>query len=95
MAQLQTTGATLVWASTTPVPAGSVDPPRRNSDVIAYNAAAAAIMREQHIPIDDLYSYIYPRLSRYQLRNNVHFSTAGYQVLGEQVANSIRPHLPK
>ena len=31
--QLKATEAKLIWASTTPVPEGKVNPPRKNSDV--------------------------------------------------------------
>ncbi|NCQ33155.1 MAG: SGNH/GDSL hydrolase family protein, partial [Armatimonadetes bacterium] len=41
--QLKATGAKLVWCSTTPVPE-KCTPPRKNADVIAYNAAAKKIM---------------------------------------------------
>src|SRR5205823_1155906 len=37
VARLKRTGATLIWCSTTPVPEKS-DPPRKESDVLAYNA---------------------------------------------------------
>ena len=87
--RLQKTGARLIWATTTPVPDDEVKPPRRNSDVIAYNAAAAKIMTEAGIPIDDLYALVYPRLAELQLPANVHYTLPGYNVLGHQVAESI------
>jgi hypothetical protein len=58
--RLQKTGARLIWATTTPVPDAEVNPPRRNTDVLAYNAAAARIMTEAGIPIDDLYALVSP-----------------------------------
>lgn len=87
--RLQKTGARLIWATTTPVPDAEVKPPRRNSDVIAYNAAAAKIMTDAGIPIDDLYALINPRLAELQLPANVHYTLPGYNVLGHQVAESI------
>jgi len=87
--RLQKTGARLIWATTTPVPDAEVKPPRRNSDVIAYNAAAAKIMTESGIPIDDLYALVNPRLAELQLPANVHYTLPGYNVLGHQVAESI------
>jgi hypothetical protein len=51
--RLRATGAAIVWCNTTPVPK-NCNPPRRNADVIAYNAAAKKIMAETDIPIDDL-----------------------------------------
>lgn len=86
---LQKTGARLIWATTTPVPDAEVNPPRRNVDVIAYNAAAARIMNESGIAIDDLYALINPRLRELQLPANVHYTLPGYNVLGHQVAQSV------
>ena len=87
--RLQKTGARLIWATTTPVPDAEVKPPRRNADVIAYNAAAAGIMTESGIPIDDLYALVKPRLAELQLPANVHYTLPGYNVLGHQVAESV------
>jgi lysophospholipase L1-like esterase len=87
--RLQKTGARLIWATTTPVPDAEVKPPRRNADVVAYNAAAAKIMTEAGIPIDDLYALVNPRLAELQLPANVHYTLPGYNVLGHQVAESI------
>ena len=87
--RLQKSGARLIWATTTPVPDADVKPPRRSADVIAYNAAAARIMTESGIPIDDLYELVKPRLAELQLPANVHYTLPGYNVLGHQVAESV------
>ena len=87
--RLQKTGAQLIWATTTPVPDAEVNPPRRNADVIVYNSAAARIMTEAGIPIDDLYALVSPRLPELQLPANVHYTLPGYNVLGHQVAESV------
>ena len=87
--RLQKTGARLIWATTTPVPDADVKPPRRSADVIAYNAAAARIMSESGIVIDDLYALVNPRLGELQLPANVHYTLPGYNVLGHQVAESV------
>jgi acyl-CoA thioesterase-1 len=87
--RLQKTGARLIWATTTPVPDAEVKPPRRSADVVAYNAAAARIMRESGIAIDDLYALVNPRLVELQLPANVHYTLPGYNVLGHQVAESV------
>ncbi len=88
--RLKRTGATLIWASTTPVPDAAVNPPRRNGDVIAYNAVAMRIMQDNAIEIDDLYALALPRLGQLQRPANVHYTDAGYEVLAEHVAASIR-----
>jgi lysophospholipase L1-like esterase len=92
--RLKKTGATLVWCSTTPVPEG-VSPPRTNEDVLAYNAAAAAIMKENDIATDDLYAFSQPRLEKIQRKANVHFSPEGSRVLGKEVARQIQQALTK
>jgi len=46
--RMKKTGATLIWCSTTPVPPGCL-PPRKNEDVLAYNAAAAEIMAKHGV----------------------------------------------
>jgi lysophospholipase L1-like esterase len=88
VARLKQTGATLIWSATTPVPE-NCKPPRTNSDVIAYNAAARKIMESSGIAIDDLYSFAVPRLSEIQLPTNVHFNQAGSKILAQQVASTI------
>jgi len=88
--RLKLTAATLIWATTTPVPARikAPGPARRNSDAIAYNAAALAIMQENHIGIDDLYEFVLPRLKEFQIPDDVHFDFAGCDALAEQVARN-------
>jgi alpha-L-fucosidase len=68
VARLNKTGATLVWASTTPVPEG--EPGRITGNEVRYNAVAAKIMAENGIAIDDLHAEVI-RLGRPK-RPNVH-----------------------
>jgi hypothetical protein len=93
--QLKATKATLIWASTTPVPEGVKNPIRHPTDVSAYNGIAKKIMDEQRIAIDDLYTFSLPQLSKIQRPVNVHFTDEGSAVLAEQVASSIESVLPK
>ncbi len=93
--RLKATGAKLIWASTTPVPAGTLKPPRSNSDVIAYNAVAKKIMDAHGVAIDDLYAFALPRLKEIQRPVNVHFTEKGSQALATQVAASILQALGK
>lgn len=87
--RLKLTEAKLIWASTTPVPNGDVQPPRKDRDVLAYNTVARRIMDENGIAIDDLYSFALPQLAEIQLPANVHYKPAGYAALGKRVAASI------
>jgi len=87
--RLQRSRARLIFATTTPVPEGKLNPPRVNADVLRYNLAATKIMQEGGIPVEDLYASVAPRLQTLQLPENVHFTPAGYQALAERVAESI------
>jgi hypothetical protein len=67
----------------------------RPEDVVAYNEVARRVMQSNGIAIDDLYALALPRLSTLQLKNNVHFTTEGYEALARQVANSVLAALGK
>lgn len=91
--RMKKTGATLVWCSTTPVPAGELNPPRKDSDVIAFNAAAKRVMDANGVVTNDLYAFALPQLEKIQRPQNVHFSPEGSAVLAKQVASEIRKAL--
>ncbi len=91
--RLKQTGAKLIWASTTPVPDAKVNPPRSDADVVRYNEAAARVMKENGIAVDDLYSLVRPQLAAIQLPANVHFKPEGYAALARQVAARISASL--
>jgi len=92
--QLKATGAKLVWCSTTPVPE-KCTPPRKNADVIAYNAAAKKIMDDNGIALDDLYAFALPKIKELQLPDNVHFGPEGSAELAKAVVASLQPALAK
>jgi lysophospholipase L1-like esterase len=93
IARLSKTGAKLIWASTTAVPDADLSPPRKDADVVAYNQAAARVMKKHGVPTNDLYAFTKPILSEIQRPANVHFTDAGSQRLAEQVAAAIRKEL--
>ena len=90
--RLQATGARLVFATTTPVPAGSLG--RVQGEEQRYNEAALRVMRELHVEIDDLHAVVDRGPSGLQLPKNVHFSDEGYERLAQNVAACVRPLLP-
>lgn len=92
VARLKQTGARLIFATTTPVPAGSEG--RLEADVPRYNAVARRVMKEAGVAIDDLYGFVLPRQSEIQRPKNVHFHDAGSAKLAEAVVASILPLLP-
>ncbi len=71
-----------------------MNPPRKNSDVIEYNAVAKKIMDENGVAIDDLYTFALPQIEKIQLKANVHYTGEGYGELAKQVASSIEAALP-
>lgn len=86
---LEATGATLIFATTTPFPSG-VRPHRDPEDAARYNEAAVEIMRSRGIGVDDLYAFAQGRLEEIQQPVNVHFTREGSALLGEQVVRSLR-----
>lgn len=92
--RLKKTGATLIYATTTPVPQGKVSPPRVPADVERYNDAARRVMKEESVPVDDLYAFALPRLEKIQMPVNVHYTEAGYEELAGEVARHILAVLP-
>ncbi|MEO6245984.1 MAG: SGNH/GDSL hydrolase family protein [Opitutaceae bacterium] len=91
--KMKTTGAKLVFATTTPVAPGTTNPLREPEAPGKYNASAVKIMAAQGIKVNDLYGSILPHLSQLQLPNNVHFTPEGSKVLAEQVAKAIETEL--
>ncbi len=93
--QLQQTKAKLIWCATTPVPDAKLTPPRRDSDVQAYNTIAKKIMDENKIPTNDLYAHTLPKLADVQRPANVHFTPTGSEFLAKKVAKSIEAEMAK
>ena len=92
--RLQATGAKLIWATTTPVPASAtLSPPRRREDVVQYNEIAARVMSDNQIPTDDLFGAVLPQEAVLQAKNNVHFTKPGYQLMAQHVAASVQAAL--
>lgn len=92
VARLKSTGARLIFATTTPVPAKSSG--RVENDEVRYNEVARRVMRELGVAVDDLHAFVKPRQAEIQRPNNVHFTEAGYAQLADLVARSIEAQLP-
>jgi acyl-CoA thioesterase-1 len=91
--RLKKTGAKLIWASTTPVPEGSLG--RVKSDELKYNETALKVMKEYGVAIDDLHTVVTEGPADMQIPKNVHFTKDGYQILARSVAASIEMALAK
>lgn len=95
--KMEKTGAKLIWATTSPVCLG----PEKNRPIIidlktekAFRKAALKVMKKHHIPVNDLYKAIQPKMKIYSLGdNNVHYNKDGYRFLAEQVSIEIRKYL--
>lgn len=94
VARLKKTGATLIWASTTPIPDPPLQPERTFGDETEYNRIAARIMEEENIRINDLHSWILPRFSELQKPKDLHYLPAGSEFLADKVSREILEALP-
>jgi acyl-CoA thioesterase-1 len=94
IARLKQTGATLIFASTTPVPESDAAKYVKDSE-LPYNEVAKRVMSEEGVTWNDLWSLVKPRQAELQIPRNVHFQTQGSSVMAKQVAERIRQALPK
>ncbi len=85
--------AKLIWATTTPVPSrrqGEKLDPQRNAVVMERNAAAARVMKENGVAVNDLYALVVDDLENLSAnKGNVHYNEKGRRLEGEAVANAI------
>jgi len=91
--RLKATGAKLIWASTTPIPPDTKDGPAASKAIVEKNRIAARVMDSHGVATDDLFTFIMPHLAKVQNPKDVHFNSEGYELLGKQVAESIRAAL--
>ncbi|QDT25611.1 hypothetical protein Enr10x_09080 [Gimesia panareensis] len=87
--RLKKTGAKVVWASSTPIPADWKEGPEMKAKLEEKNAIAAKVMKRNGVEIDDLFTFITPHLAEVQNPKDVHFNGKGYDLLGKQVAEYI------
>ena len=85
--QLRATGATLIWASTTVVPAGEAG--RLTGDEVKYNVAAERIMKKYGVQIDDLYATSKALSPECTKPGDVHYTSEGYAKLAAQVVAKV------
>jgi len=90
-------GAGLIWASTTPVlhdaanPSGEGQGGATNARIDARNHLAAALMRRDQIPTDDLHALMLKHQDLH--KGDVHYTDAGYAVMAGQAVESVRAAL--
>lgn len=88
VSRLRETGATLIFATTTPVPEG-VRPMRDVADAPRYNSIATQVMAENGVTINDLFGLVEADGAEHQRPADVHFTRAGSERLGALVAAAI------
>jgi lysophospholipase L1-like esterase len=90
---LKKNGAKVIWASTTPIPDN--DDVRPKGDELIYNAAAAKVMKENNVPINDLHSVVtkWDGYAEWKKGNDVHFPGAVSSKLAAQISEKILAEL--
>jgi len=90
-------GAKLIWATTTPVPSSTKGVKlnkERNGVVLKRNAIASKIMKENNIPIDDLYTLMLDDLENLSAsKGNVHYNEKGKERQAEAVVKMVLTRL--
>jgi acyl-CoA thioesterase-1 len=86
---LKETGARLIFATTTPYPDEVNGPLRDPGMPEIYNKTALKIMRKNRIAVNDLFSFVLPRMEDLQRPNNVHFTEDGSRALAAHVTKAI------
>lgn len=90
---LKSTGAKLIFATTTPYPDEVGGPLRKPGMPEKYNQVATKIMNKNKITVNNLYAFMKPRMDELQRPNNVHFTEAGSKALAIKVADRIKEAL--
>lgn len=93
VAKLKATDAKLIFATTTPYPDKPGGPLRRADQPRKYNEVALTVMKENHIAVNDLYSFTYPRMGELLLPENVHFRPSANIELALLVSKHIKSAL--
>jgi len=89
---LQQTGATLVWATTTPLVSEGDDTERL---LATNNRAALRLMEREGVMIDDLSTLALPNLKGWQQDDGCHYNPLGYGELAKQVVAKLSVALGK
>ena len=90
--RLDATGASLIFASTTPVPPGELG--RKVGDDVRYNEAARAIMLRLGVRWNDLHGLMKNRMAELaRAPGDVHFTNEGSALLAARVARAIESAL--
>ena len=97
--RLEKTGATLIWATTTP----ACPKPEHKIHILVtpetqrkYREAALRVMKKHGVEVNDLHAFIAPVRGKYARGgrdDDVHYTKDGYRQLAGKVAGAIRAAL--
>ena len=90
--KMQATGATLIWASTTPITSRKGD---RFEAIKQLNAVAAEVAGSHKVEVNDLYEFVLPNAETWLSGDQVHFNGPGNKHLADRVSESILKALTK
>lgn len=91
--RMRETGATLIFATTTPVPQLLEPPDRRFDNIAERNRLAVQVMEKNDVQVNDLYAAVLPVQDSVLRPKDVHFTPEGYELLAKAVATSIEKAL--
>ena len=88
---LRKTGAQVIFATSTPVKDPHHD---LNTPCIAwYNHEALRLMKQEDVPVDDLFSLVYPNREAFICEDGCHLSEAGKEACSDAVVKAIEAYL--
>ena len=87
VARLKQTGAKLIFATTTPVPADLHSYVKAAE--LPFNVVAKRVMNEEGVTLNDLWAFVTPQLDKLQQPGNPHFISKGSDVLAHEIAQVI------
>jgi len=93
--RLKKTNAVLIWAATTPIPKGKLNPDRTFGDETEYNRIAASVMKQQNVAVNDLHAYVMPSFAKLHKPRDLHFTPEGSNFLAIKVSEAIKAALPE
>ena len=97
LGRLQETGATIVFATSTPVypdrPCRDDQWSWRNEEIDRYNATAVQLMGERGVPINDLHGLVAADVETNLAEDQIHLSEAGQLACAEAAAEIVAPYL--
>lgn len=93
--KLKSTGAYLIFATTTPYPNPVDGPLRKPGEPQKYNEVALKIMNKYAVQVNDLYAFVKPQMEALMIKKNVHFTEHGSKALAAEVVRSIKAEVMK